>query len=60
MKRKYQKESPIYFGDTLKDKESAEKAGWRFVWVTYGWEIPPKEYPNQASSIRDIEQTLGI
>lgn len=60
MKRHYRKEAPIYFGDTLKDKESAEKAGWSFVWVTYGWENPPKEYSNQARSIKDIAKTLGI
>jgi len=60
MKQQYTSTNPIYIGDTLKDKEAAEKAGWPFIWVTYGWEIPPKEYPKQANSIKDISQFLGI
>jgi phosphoglycolate phosphatase-like HAD superfamily hydrolase len=57
-KQYYQSKTPIYIGDTLKDKEAAEKAGWPFIWVTYGWEIPPQEYPRQAASIEEVLRLL--
>jgi len=60
MKQQYKSKTPIYIGDTLRDKEAAEKAGWPFIWVKYGWELPPKEYSKQANSVKDISQFLEI
>lgn len=60
MKQHYRSSNPIYVGDTLKDQESAEKAGWPFIWVTYGWENPPANYPNQAKSVDNLVNLLEI
>ena len=60
MKRHFRSNSPIYVGDTLRDKESAEKAGWPFVWVAYGWEIPPEGYQYTVNSVDNLVQLIGI
>lgn len=57
MQARFNSSSPVYIGDTIKDREAAKHANFNFIGVSYGWEIEPTE---EFPVARDSEELLTL
>jgi phosphoglycolate phosphatase len=49
-----QKQNVLFVGDSLKDQQSAQKAGVKFIGITHGWEITKKAPFPTVSNLREL------
>jgi phosphoglycolate phosphatase len=60
LKKCFVSKNPIYVGDTSSDEAAAKRAEWPFIWVAYGWESPPEDYPSRVESVSELAKRLGV
>ncbi|MEM4181721.1 MAG: HAD hydrolase-like protein [Candidatus Pacearchaeota archaeon] len=53
----FNSKKPVYVGDTRKDMKAAKEAGFDFILVGLGWELPPQDIKS-VKSVGELEEVL--